>query len=237
MKTFTEIAPDAGCMEALQLAGKNIENSDGRDPGGVRRRGGAGRRCRRADHKKTEGQVMEQLRMQRPSAPVNEIPLPEGFSYERYCGLDAQIDDWLRICKEGLIAPDSGRNCFRITIAQYPDLKPEEDLIFVRSDAGERVATIAFVLHPGGVGYLHMVCCLEAFRGRGIGTAMTSHALARLEERGINYTYLTTDDFRLPAIRSYLSAGFVPSEDNAGMRARWDAVRAALDKLGNRAGQ
>ena len=169
--------------------------------------------------------------MIRRSAPVNEYPLPSGFEYERYCGLDAQIDDWLRICKEGLIAPSAGRQGFLDTIAHYPDLDPAEDLIFVRTATGERVATIAFVLHPGGVGYLHMVCCLPAFRGLGIGTAMTSYALARLEARGIEYTYLTTDDFRLPAIRSYLRAGFVPCEDNAEMRFRWAAVRAALGQI------
>ena len=166
---------------------------------------------------------MEQLKMIRRSAPVKEVPLPPGFEYERYCGLEAQVEDWLRICKAGLLPPDAGRQFFRDHIANYPDLTPENDLIFVRSCVGERVATIAFVLHPGGVGYLHMVSCAESARGLGIGAAMTSFALARLEERGIDYTYLTTDDFRL-----YLRAGFEPCEDNAGMRARWDAVRAAI---------
>ena len=171
---------------------------------------------------------MEQLKMIRRSAPVKEVPLPPGFEYERYCGLEAQVEDWLRICKAGLLPPDAGRQFFRDHIANYPDLTPENDLIFVRSCAGERVATIAFVLHPGGVGYLHMVSCAESARGLGIGAAMTSFALARLEERGIDYTYLTTDDFRLPAIRLYLRAGFEPCEDNAEMRARWDAVCAAI---------
>ncbi len=173
-------------------------------------------------------QMAQQLKMIRKSSPVRELPLPDGYSYEYYTGDEAQVSDWLRICKEGLIEPSAGNECFRSVIVNYPDLDPENDLIFVLAPGGERVATIAFVLHPGGVGYLHMVCCLEAFRGIGIGAAMTSFALAQLEMRGIRYTYLTTDEFRLAAIRSYLSAGFEPCEDSDEMRSRWEEVRRKI---------
>ena len=165
---------------------------------------------------------MEQLKMTRRAAPVREVPLPEGFSYEFYRGLPEQRADWLKICKEGLIGPDAGEAAFDAAIAHYPDLDPFNDLIFVLTGSGARVATIAFVLHKNGVGYVHMVCCLEAYRGRGIGAAMNSFALAQLEARGAAYSYLTTDDFRLAAIKTYLRAGFEPCAETDEMKARWE---------------
>ena len=45
------------------------------------------------------------------------------------------------------------------------------------------------------------------------------------------YTYLTTDDKRLPAIKGYLDADFLPvlwADPDSDMRARWDAVLANL---------
>jgi len=42
---------------------------------------------------------------------------------------------------------------------------------------------------------------------------------------------ISTDDFRLPAIKTYLDAGFRPvlwSDPDSDQRGRWDAVIAAL---------
>ncbi|MBO4327556.1 MAG: GNAT family N-acetyltransferase [Clostridia bacterium] len=171
----------------------------------------------------------QQLKMIRRSGPVKQVPLPEGYTFEYFTGLREQIEDWIEICREGLISPLSGEEAFMAAIANYPDLKPAKDLVFVRDGKGERVATIAFVLHSNGAGYVHMVCCKKAHRGRGIGDAMNSFALSRLEERGAAYSYLTTDDFRLGAVKTYLRAGFEPCIDTDEMRERWDNV---LSKLG-----
>ena len=145
---------------------------------------------------------MEQLKMTRRSAPVKELPLPEGFSYEFYRGLPEQRADWLKICKEGLIAPDATEATFDSAIAHYPDLEPLNDLIFVRTGSGERVATIAFVLHKNGAGYVHMVCCLEAYRGRSRPDARGKRrdgfpGSARSARRGV----FVSDDGRFPVGR------------------------------------
>ncbi|MBP5312200.1 MAG: GNAT family N-acetyltransferase [Clostridia bacterium] len=172
---------------------------------------------------------MDQLKLIRPPKPPKEIPLPEGCRYEFYSGGRDQTEDWLNICKEGLIDPGSGEEVFRDAILCYPDLVPEKDLIFVLSPEGKRVATVAFVKHKDGSGYLHMVCCLKEYRGKGIGDAMNSFALAQLYGRDVSYTYLTTDDFRLGAIKIYLRAGFVPCEDTPEMKERWAKVLSRLE--------
>ena len=76
-----------------------------------------------------------------------------------------------------------------------------------------------------------MVGSLPECRGLGIGHAMLSFALEQMTERGCTHAVLTTDDFRLPAIKTYLDAGFRPvlyRDPESDMRERWHAVIAAL---------
>ncbi len=179
---------------------------------------------------------MKQLHMMRPSAPIIPRSLPTGYRFAAFTGTEAEIADWLTICRHGLlpdVPPDGGvyRDWFVQAIEQYPDLKPRQDVCFVEAPDGTRVATSSSVRHSNGEGYIHMVAALPACRGCGIGHAMLAHALTRLEARGCTHTTLTTDDHRLAAIKTYLDAGFHPvlcPDADSDMRARWDAVIRAL---------
>jgi mycothiol synthase len=91
-----------------------------------------------------------------------------------------------------------------------------------RAAAGERV-----------LGNVHMVCALEAHRGLGLGRLVTLAVLHHLRERGFHRADLSTDDWRLAAIKSYLGLGFVPVylPDPEGLDShepRWSAVFAQL---------
>lgn len=174
---------------------------------------------------------MQQLKMLRYGGEVKLRDLPEGYRYEAFGGSDAEIDDWVAICRHGLLPESGGREHFDSAILNYPDLHPARDLFFVVDGEGQRVATSASVSHPNREGYIHMVAALPLCRGKGIGHAMLSHALTLLEERGCTHTILTTDDHRLAAIKTYLDAGFRPViyyDPESDMRARWDAVIATL---------
>ncbi len=180
---------------------------------------------------------MKQLKMCRPyGGHITPRDLPAGYGYALYTGDEAEVADWLSICRHGLLPdtpPASGvyRDWFADSIDRYPDLVPTRDLWFVVDPDGRRVATTAAVLHPASEGYIHMVAALPACRGLGIGHAMLSRALADLSARGATHVTLTTDDFRLPAIKTYLDAGFRPvlwPDPDSDMRARWDAVIAEL---------
>jgi mycothiol synthase len=173
---------------------------------------------------------MKQLKMHRERAPVKLRELPRGYAYEPYCGQTEQVADWLELCFEALI-PTKEEKWFADTILHYPDLCPERDLFFVVEQCtGRRVATTAAVCHTDE-GYIHMVAASPDVRGKGIGHAMLSHALRILQARGCTYYVLTTDDFRLPAIKTYLDAGFVPvieQDPESDVRARWEEVLAQL---------
>lgn len=171
---------------------------------------------------------MEQLSMIFRGKSFDLCELPEGYSFDYFSGALGQIDEWLAICREGLIEPGAGPELFKAAILDVRGIDPVKDLVFVRAPSGEAAATITFYTEPGGKGMLHMVCCRKKYRGLGIGNAIVSYALAQLTGRGTMQIGLTTDDFRLPAIRAYLRMGFEPVVNSEEMQERWKNV---LEKL------
>ncbi len=173
---------------------------------------------------------MEQLKMYRlPGAPLPPFTLPAGCAVVSYQGPQDR-QPWLDCCRAGLIPDDAGMEAFENTILRHADLIPERDVLFL-DIAGRRAATITPVYHPdSGRGEIHMVSVHRDYRGRGLGNGLMALALRALAPREPRLIYLTTDDWRLPAIKSYLSAGFLPVIYGEGDKIdRW---RAALQKLG-----
>lgn len=174
---------------------------------------------------------MKQLKMIRYSGPVTPRALPEGWKYAFYRGTKEEIDDWIAICKCGLFGPEINEESFGKYILRWRDIVPEQDLFFVVNAEGKRVATTTYVRYTDGTGYVHCVGSLPETRGRGVGHAMMAQALQMGEERGVLHSVLTTDDFRLAAIKTYLDAGFLPvlyHDPDSDMKARWDKVLAEL---------
>ena len=84
--------------------------------------------------------------------------------------------------------------------------------------------------HPGDAGgTLHMVSVLPQAKGRKIGFAVCAAAVNALLEKVCVYVDLTTDDFRLPAIVTYLRMGFRPVIDTEETRERWERVCEKID--------
>ena len=81
-----------------------------------------------------------------------------------------------------------------------------------------------------GYANLGWVMTDPAFRGRALGKIVTLQALKLALEQGVPGMTLTTDDFREPALRIYLKAGWRPwiftEEDD--MRRRWAAIAGKL---------
>jgi len=80
-------------------------------------------------------------------------------------------------------------------------------------------------------GYLHMVCVLPEHRGKQLGHLVTLAVLHWFRGRGFEEVRLSTDDHRLPAIKSYLRLGFEPIVPDDAFRGRWDAV---FERIGGR---
>ena len=52
-----------------------------------------------------------------------------------------------------------------------------------------------------------------------------------LKEQGMEMAYLTTDDWRIPAIKSYLRIGFEPDLSNDDFKTRWTKILTDLNKI------
>ena len=66
-----------------------------------------------------------------------------------------------------------------------------------------------------------MVAALPEARGLGLGGLLTQHVLDFFLARGVDYITLDTDDFRLPAIKTYLRLGFIPVLSEYGAEQLW----------------
>ena len=75
------------------------------------------------------------------------------------------------------------------------------------------------------------VATLWSHRGRGLGRQVTAAALAAALDLPSRPVFLFTDDFRVPAIRLYLSLDFLPDCIHPSHGRRWQAI---FDQLGPR---
>ena len=107
---------------------------------------------------------------------------------------------------------------------------PEASYIVVSE--GAPVATTCFVTPrvegaPAEVGW---VSVSPDHQGKGLGYQVTLAVLLHAREMGWTAARLWTDDWRLPAIKTYLNLGFEPDMDHESHPERW---RAVFEKLGN----
>jgi mycothiol synthase len=97
---------------------------------------------------------------------------------------------------------------------------------------GETPVATAIAWGDGGgdasLGMVHYVATDPDYRGRGLGFAVTNAVLHHMKGEGKSAAYLSTDDFRLPAIKIYLKLGFEPDTSKEGHAERWQAVRQKL---------
>jgi ribosomal protein S18 acetylase RimI-like enzyme len=85
----------------------------------------------------------------------------------------------------------------------------------VVATAGKDVSGFYLIEHPeDGVGWISVIAAGEAYRGRGIGRALTVRAAKRLFALGAREAGLSTDEGNATAIRLYVSLGF--RQDQAG---------------------
>lgn len=137
--------------------------------------------------------------------------------------------------KQGLLAFTEGDLVSDETlddwILKMPGVLPEG--IFLAFWQNEAVGTATGVLHrEEQTGTLHMVSVSSRARGKKLGKSVCSAVLAYLENQGCGWIDLTTDDFRLPAIKIYLDLGFLPIIPTTEMEDRWTKVLGNLGVSG-----
>jgi len=159
-----------------------------------------------------------------------EVIAPSGYIIRTY--RDGDSADWCRVVGSGIGGEydDAG---FRRSTAGSSGFDPE-GLFFAEKD-GVIVGTACAVWsanYPEDTGYLHMVAVDPMHHGHGLGRALTLAVLHRLRARGFRRAVLQTDDFRVPALRLYLSMGFRPRFTHESHEARWRDIYETLGIAG-----
>lgn len=172
--------------------------------------------------------ILEQLIMRwKNDFLTAKLPEKENISTTRFCDTENALEKWLDIVQYGLSEKRESGEYYDRLMVNWPCYS--DDKCFFVIENGVEVATITVVCnYETKEGYIHMVACKPECRGMGIGTFMNSFALCVLKAEGMETAYLTTDDWRIPAIKSYLRAGFVPDESTEDFRSRWEEIRKQL---------
>lgn len=181
---------------------------------------------------------MQQLRLNwiNDGIPAEEPEFPQGISVKTLSETEGGIGAWLEICEDGLTEEVADYGFYERLMLSFKDYDP--DKCFLVFAGGEAVGTFTVICHYAERdGYIHMVGLKSEFRGMGIGTFMNSYSVYVLKKEGMKTAHLTTDDFRIPAIRSYLRAGFVPDETVELFDTRWPPIMKKVKEFGKRQSQ
>ncbi len=170
---------------------------------------------------------MAQLKMYWRRKAPQYYPLPEGYAARTFVDCREDINIWVSICRNGILRENADEKDYKERMLDHPNFKTD-DIIMIEKD-GVGLATITAIIHAGGQGYIHMVAAKPECRGLGIGNAMNYLATKKLYDEGCESATLTTDEFRVPAIRSYLRAGFMPVDYDEDMPLRWEKLLRELN--------
>lgn len=170
---------------------------------------------------------MSQLKMYwLTSSPFEELSLPEGYSFSHYTGLQ-DVHVW-NLCTTTPNEEYDDMDRFKREIFDFKDIVPEEDVWFLDYN-GEHIGTAtSFIYSDSGIGDMHWVGIRPDYRGKGLSKYLSNIIQKTLRERGAKIVSLTTGEGRPAAVKSYLTAGFLPVEYDEGMVERWEKVLATF---------
>ncbi len=173
----------------------------------------------------TEQAAGQQLRMVWPRERLSTPPcwsVPEKYVLRTFRAGDE--DGHVRVMRKAGFSDWKEEN----VRASLPRCVPDGFFVIEHKVKGRLVATAMAVdnpmpLHPHG-GELGWVAADPEHRGKGLGYCVCAAVTARFLEAGYKNLFLRTDDFRLPAIKTYLKLGWIPFLFASDMPQRWVSV-------------
>lgn len=144
---------------------------------------------------------------------------------------DGDAENYLQLRQKGGFASSNWTNSHLQRL--LAKAVPEGLCLIVDSKTNAIVASAAaektdYDDHPE-LGCLGWVMTDEAYRGRGLGKAVTLLAMQTLAKYGYQQFALLTDDWRLEAIKLYLKLGWKPWLADESMPTRWQNLCGKLN--------
>ena len=172
--------------------------------------------------------MARQLRMVRPNLEgLPQLEIPEGYELRTY----QEGDDvhWANVISDSFGGERTPEDARRDIMDR--DVFDPEGLYFATYRGTPVGTTCAWKDTPDeiDVGIVHMVGVHSTHTGHKLGRCVTLSVLLYLRDHGFKCAKLGTDDFRLPAIKTYLNLGFLPVYVDVTQPERWREIFRKLD--------
>ncbi len=155
------------------------------------------------------------------------VVLPEGYTLRGSRPGDGRY--WSLILNEAF-GGERTEETFIKEMVEHPAYRPER-ILFVCAPDGEPCATAsAYQQQDWGMhtGYLHYVATRPAHAGKKLGYLVSLAVLHIFKAEGLSEAVLQTDDFRIPAIKTYLRLDFHPLLVHENQTERWQMLLHGL---------
>ena len=173
--------------------------------------------------------MARQLRMVRPNLEdLPELELPAGYSMRTYHKGDEE--HWARIISDSFGGRERTAQDTANEITSRDVFIP--DGFYFAIHRGVPVGTACAwrqSVDEKDVGYVHMVGVVAEHTGHKLGKWVSLAVLSHFRDNGFKCSMLDTDDFRIPAVKTYLNLGFIPVYVEEGQPERWSDI---FEKLG-----
>ncbi len=172
--------------------------------------------------------MARQLRMVRPNLDgLPPVEIPAGYEIRTY----QEGDDvhWANVISDSFGGERTAADARRDIMDR--DVFDPEGLYFATYQGTPVGTTCAWKDTPDetDVGIVHMVGVHSAHTGHKLGRCVTLSVLLYLREHSFKCAKLGTDDFRLPAIKTYLNLGFLPVYVDVTQPERWRQIFKKLE--------
>ena len=165
--------------------------------------------------------MARQLRMVRPNLEhLPALALPSGYDLRTYRKGDEE--HWARIISDSFGGRERTARDTRNEITDRDVFIP--DGFYFATHREVPVGTACAwrqSVDEKDVGYVHMVGVVAEHTGHKLGKWVSLAVLHYFRNNGFISAMLDTDDFRIPAIKTYLNLGFVPVYVEEGQSERW----------------
>ena len=173
--------------------------------------------------------MARQLRMVRPNLEdLPELELPVGYGMRTYRTGDEE--HWARIISDSFGGRERTAQDTENEITGRDVFLP--DGLYFATHQGVPVGTACAwrqSVDEKEVGYVHMVGVVAEHTGHKLGKWVSLAVLCYFRDNSFKCSMLDTDDFRIPAIKTYLNLGFIPVYVEEGQPERWRNIFKKLE--------
>lgn len=138
-----------------------------------------------------------------------DCALPAGFTLRPLAG-EAEVEAYVALHRAAF-GSENMTAAWRARTLRRPEYVPDLDLVAVAPDGRLVAFCVGWLDASAGqapVGQIEPLGVLEVFRGLGLGHAILSETLRRLEQQGARTVYVETDRDRDAALAVYQAVGF-----------------------------